>query len=116
MRTNYICYRLSRKKHHLVSDAFFLACPTGFEPAISSVTGRRDNHFTTSTCSGNRGHNSKLTLPAQGLHCYVVARCTLFLEGIKESGNWLVIYDNDAGIDLSAIDTINPNDLAATAR
>ena len=26
----------------------FLAGPTGFEPAISSVTGRRDNHFTTS--------------------------------------------------------------------
>ena len=24
-----------------------MAGPTGFEPAISSVTGRRDNHFTT---------------------------------------------------------------------
>ena len=28
--------------------SFYLAGPTGLEPAISSVTGRRDNRFTTS--------------------------------------------------------------------
>jgi hypothetical protein len=33
---------LSRKKHLTPADALFLAGPTGFEPAISSVTGRRD--------------------------------------------------------------------------
>ena len=29
-------------------DRLFMAGSTGIEPAISSVTGRRDNHFTTS--------------------------------------------------------------------
>ena len=31
----------ARKKSHPLDDSFFLAGPTGFEPAISSVTGRR---------------------------------------------------------------------------
>jgi hypothetical protein len=34
-----------------------MATPTGFEPAISSVTGRRDNHFTTESCLDNRGNH-----------------------------------------------------------
>ncbi len=36
------------KKSHQLGDSFSLAGSTGLEPAISSVTGRRDNHFTTS--------------------------------------------------------------------
>jgi hypothetical protein len=61
---------LPRKKHHLAGDAFFLAGPAGFEPVISSVTGRRDNHFTTSprllSCECNRGNHSKVAALTQG--------------------------------------------------
>ncbi len=39
-----------------------MAGSTGFEPAISSVTGRRDNHFTTSPSST---YNSKISHLAQ---------------------------------------------------
>jgi hypothetical protein len=39
--------------------AFTLADPTGLEPAISSVTGRRDNHFTTSPYLLASGWNVK---------------------------------------------------------
>ena len=35
-----------------------MARSTGFEPAISSVTGRRDNPFTTSACVGFDSNNS----------------------------------------------------------
>jgi hypothetical protein len=37
-----------------------MATPTGFEPAISSVTGRRDNHFTTES---RRNLRDYLVLP-----------------------------------------------------
>jgi hypothetical protein len=39
---------LPKENIHRRDGCFLLARSTGFEPAISSVTGRRDNHFTTS--------------------------------------------------------------------
>ena len=43
-----LALRPNKIKGPVCTDPFILAGPTGFEPAISSVTGRRDNHFTTS--------------------------------------------------------------------
>ena len=41
------CKILKRYKPPVSGGFYLLAGPTGFEPAISSVTGRRDNPFTT---------------------------------------------------------------------
>ncbi len=48
-----------------------MATPTGFEPAISSVTGRRDNHFTTEShyldkCTVQLGSEAGLRIAQQG--------------------------------------------------
>lgn len=45
-------------------NGIFMARSTGFEPAISSVTGRRDNPFTTSANSDN---DSRQILRVQGV-------------------------------------------------
>ena len=43
----------TKLKNHLWGDLLILAGSAGFEPVISSVTGRRDNPFTTSPyCNG----------------------------------------------------------------
>jgi hypothetical protein len=39
---------LVNKKRTTLCGSFFMAGSTGFEPAISSVTGRRVNRYTTS--------------------------------------------------------------------
>jgi hypothetical protein len=43
-----------KQKPHHKDEAFVLAGSTGLEPAISSVTGRRANHYTTSPGVDNR--------------------------------------------------------------
>ena len=40
------------KKHLVISEMFFVAGPTGFEPAVFSVTGRRVNRATPRTLGG----------------------------------------------------------------
>lgn len=46
-----------------ITEVRNVAGSTGFEPAISSVTGRRDNHFTTSPRFTT---STKLILPKSG--------------------------------------------------
>ena len=57
---------LSRKKF-TNGELFSVARSTGFEPAISSVTGRRDNPFTT---SANLHNHSRETMLVQEVMCY----------------------------------------------
>ena len=59
------CYH----KDSILSTISLMAGSTGFEPAISSVTGRRDNHFTTSPRQNRRSAFalSKLVLNASTL-------------------------------------------------
>ncbi len=84
-----------------------VAGPTGLEPAISSVTGRRDNHFTTSPrliSLRNRGNDissQQIWQEWTRLDFDVLFRCSFVHERFSEIGDILVVLRDVRSPDLA---------------